>query len=287
MPRFAMADEDDDFDEASEAVELPHDDQGEVVADKGRPGRLPNASKVLGQDPEYMAWRLKGRASRAGQDAKRLGVGFFGGAQVEDASLTHEPNVAGPRRSSRGSRPVDRLEAGAASCFTKRPRDDAAKDPGAPSTVKDPGAPSKKPRIQAPTRKGSKFNQARAAARAKAKAALLAQEHEWAQEAFLEFSWRQRQSMVVSAYTHARVKGHDKTEALYMASLSAQVAWRTAHEWVHRWRLGEGFLDESKRGSSKKQPLYFKEEDVRLASAAWWAAQRPRQGHSSNPNPYP
>ena len=287
MPRFAMADEDDDYpDEASEAVELLGSSPTRDVADKGRPGRLLNASKVLGQDPEYMAWRLEGRASRAGQDAKRLGVGFFGGAQVEDASLTPEPDIAGPRRSSRGSRPVDRLEAWAASCF-KRPRDDAAKDPGAPSAVKDPGAPSKKPRIQAPTRKGSKFNQARAAARAKAKAALLAQEHEWAQEAFLEFSWRQRQSMVVSTYTHARVKGHDKTEALYMASLSAQVAWRTAHEWVHRWRLGEGFLEESKRGSSKKQPLYFKEEDVRLASAAWWAAQRPRQGHSSNPNPYP
>ena len=40
MPRFAMADEDDDYtDEASEAVELPkNDDQGEVVVDKGLQG---------------------------------------------------------------------------------------------------------------------------------------------------------------------------------------------------------------------------------------------------------
>ena len=48
MPRFAMADEDGDYtDEASEAVELPkNNDQGEVVASKGRPGRLAHDSNM-------------------------------------------------------------------------------------------------------------------------------------------------------------------------------------------------------------------------------------------------
>ena len=123
-----------------------------------------------------------------------------------------------------------------------------------------------------------KWKQARAAARAEAKAAVLAKKADWADESFLEFSWRQRQSMAASNYTSARNKGHTKTESLYIAALSAQVSWRTAHEWVKRWRLGEGFLDVSKRASKSKQPMYFKEEDVRLASAKWWAAQRPRQG---------
>ena len=65
--------------------------------------------------------------------------------------------------------------------------------------------------------------QIRAAAQAEAKAAILAKEADWADESFLEFSWRQRQSMALSSYTSAQNKGHNKTESLYIAYLSAQV----------------------------------------------------------------
>ena len=79
MPQFAMADEDDDYpDEAPETVELP--EASEFVTNKGRPGRAPSTAKVPDQDPENIAWRLQGRASRCGQDAIRIGVQFVRGA---------------------------------------------------------------------------------------------------------------------------------------------------------------------------------------------------------------
>ena len=119
-----MADEDDDYtDEASEAVELP--EASEFVTNKAPPGQAPSTAKVPNQDPENIAWRLQGRASRCGQDAIRIGVQFVGGAQV--AQPLPSPDT-GPRRSPRASIAVATLEAGAASCFkksTKRPLDDA------------------------------------------------------------------------------------------------------------------------------------------------------------------
>ena len=103
-----MADEDDDYtDEASEAVELP--EAPEFVTNKGRPGRAPSTAKVPDQDPENIAWRLQGRASRCGQDAIRIGVQFVRGAQV--AQPLPSPD-AGPRRSSRANIASPRLRPG-------------------------------------------------------------------------------------------------------------------------------------------------------------------------------
>ena len=61
-----MAEDDDDYtDEASEAMKLPtNDDRGEVVNNKGRPGRLPMPARISAKT--LSTWHVVLRAPQTG-----------------------------------------------------------------------------------------------------------------------------------------------------------------------------------------------------------------------------
>ena len=112
--------------------------------------------------------------------------------------------------------------------------------------------------------------------RAQARKALSAQEEDWGDDAFMEFSWRQRKAIAVACYCRAREMDWSKTDALVMASVGARVRWRCAHEWIKDWRNNEGVFSASTWGKAKQLPDYFRE--VEVIPKKWWAAKKSRKG---------
>ena len=120
MPKTA-ADVDEDFvhdyaDGGSTSDSSPEEDDSEAAP--RREGRPP--SRVY-DDPANVAWRLQGRATRCGQDAKRLGIVFVDGARLQAEGQEEIINGAPlqGRRPVRSRTPTPLYDARPASCFKK------------------------------------------------------------------------------------------------------------------------------------------------------------------------
>lgn len=287
MPRTAR-DDDSDVDMADMLTDSEEEDgttssddsdneeeQG-AIAGTVRRGRPP--SRVY-DDPPNMNWHAQGLAARAGRDAASIGVAFGQAAAVE-------AGASGPRRGARQRNQPQQFEAGAASCFTRTSRAPPSEGeaPQQQAAAPPKRARSDEGRCRHPGSKAAKAKhkatRARSAVRAAAREKVLAAQDDNAMELFLEFSWRQRKSIAISTFASSRNAGHSKTDAYVHAALAARVGWRTAHDWVHRWRRDEGALFESSWGKNKKVPHYFQDEEVILKSTKWWQSHRPRKGAS-------
>ena len=230
MPKTA-ADVDEDFvhdsaDDGSTSDSSSEGDDSEAVT--RREGRPP--SRVY-DDPANVAWRLQGRATRCGQDAKRLGVVFVDGAPLQAEGKEEneeEPDKALGRRAARSWTPTSMYDAKPAVCFTRVPKTvttpapataapatpapatpapatpaPATPAPATPASAKAKGAGRK---AKGESSKPSKV--ARSLERANARAALQEQEQDWAEDLFVEFSWRQRRSIAVASYVRGRSCHH-------------------------------------------------------------------------------
>ena len=117
-------------------------------------------------------------------------------------------------------------------------------------------------------------------ARLEAQAQVIRAELDTSADLFLEFSWRQRRGIAVSAFAHARASGTSKTDAYKIAALASRVTWQTVHEWVKAWRNNDGVLQPCNWGCHSKVPHYFNDAEVKLKAAKWWRSHQPKQGEA-------
>ena len=146
MPKTVANNVDEDFvddsaDDGSTSDSSSEEEDSEAVM--GREGHPP--SRVY-DDPEYVAWRLQGRATRCGQDAKRLGIVFVNGAPLQaeaEEETEEEPDKPLGRRPVRSRTPTPLFDAKPV-CFKRVPKTLLTPAPAtpAPATPARPADPS-------------------------------------------------------------------------------------------------------------------------------------------------
>lgn len=268
MPPAKATDSDEDYANDSDMPDVSSDSDEEFQEEFMHRAILGRPRSKIYDSKDYVS-EATGRAERSGLDASRL-EGTNDGWKAAEGSKRVRKKPAG-------------FVAGAASCFKRGSPGATAAVAGSAPPVAPPVAPppqSGRSEVRQTARQQHRArHKQRAERRAVAQQQVAASEHETSDELFLEFSWRQRRSIAVAAYSQARHCKFSKTEALKIAAISSRCSWRSVHEWVTKWRKSEGALDVCRWGTNRKVPAYFQDEEIKLKAARWWRSRQPKQGN--------
>ena len=268
MPPTRAMDSDDDFepsDDGSDGLISETDSDDDFQEDLVHRAVLGRPRSAIYDAKTYISGAT-GMAERSGLDAARL-----------EATSDNWKASDGSKRQRRSPAA---FEAGAASCFKRvKTSEVSASAVPTPPPKTSPNAPRGRQEVRhtARSQRKQRYRQ-RAERRLEAQRQVAASERGLSDELFLEFSWRQRRSIAVSAYAQARVVGESKTEALRIAAIASRASWIAVHKWVTSWRKGEGVLDACRWGHNSKAPSYFQDAEVKLKAAKWWRSRQPKQG---------
>ena len=116
-----------------------------------------------------------------------------------------------------------------------------------------------------------------ARASAEAHAAQIADLVGRADEILVQFSWRQRKEMAISAFAKTMECKYSKLASYLIASFAARVTERTIRDWIKGWKIDEdGFFACDSGTNCVRSNL--DEPDVKDLATKWWMDNAPRKG---------
>ena len=98
-----------------------------------------------------------------------------------------------------------------------------------------------------------------------------------ADEIFVQFSWRQRKEMAISAFAKAMECKYSTLAFYLIASFAARVAERTIRDWIKGWKIDEDGVFACDYGTNCARSN-LDEPDVKDLAAKWWMDNAPRKG---------